>query len=63
MYKGTVKFFNAKKGFGFILEEASGQEVFVHVSGLVDKVRDGDAVVFETRRGKKGVTAVEVKLA
>lgn len=63
MYKGTVKFFNAKKGFGFILEESSGKEVFVHDTGLVDKIRDGDKVVFETKRGKKGVTAVAVKLA
>jgi len=63
MYRGTVKFYNSKKGFGFINEEASGQEVFVHMSGLVDKIKDGDTVVFETKRGKKGVTAVEVKLA
>jgi CspA family cold shock protein len=63
MYRGTVKFYNIKKGFGFINEEASGQEVFVHMSGLIDKIKDGDTVVFETKRGKKGVTAVEVKLA
>lgn len=63
MYRGTVKFYNIKKGFGFINEEISGQEVFVHMSGLVDKIKDGDTVVFETKRGKKGVTAVEVKLA
>jgi CspA family cold shock protein len=63
MYKGTVKFFNPKKGFGFIHEEVSGQEVFVHTSGLVDKIKEGDMVLFETKRGKKGVTAVEVKLA
>ena len=44
MYKGTVKFFNETKGFGFIVDSASGQEIFVHVSGLVDKIREGDTV-------------------
>ena len=62
MFKGTVKFFNESKGFGFIVEESTGQEVFVHTAGLVDKVRVGDAVTFETKRGKRGMTAVEVKL-
>jgi CspA family cold shock protein len=63
MYKGTVKFYNETKGYGFIVEEETSQEVFVHVNGLIDKVRNGDAVTFETKRGKKGMTAVEVKLA
>lgn len=63
MYKGTVKFFNETKGYGFIVEEDTNQEVFVHVTGLIDKVRNGDTVTFETKRGKKGMTAVEVKLA
>jgi cold shock protein len=63
MYKGTIKFYNSKKGFGFIVEETSGKDVFVHTSGLIDKVKEGDKVVFETKRGKKGVTAEQVKLA
>ena len=63
MYKGTVKFYNAKKGFGFINEENSGKEVYVHESGVLDKIQEGDSVIFETKRGKKGMTAVEVKLA
>lgn len=63
MFKGTVKYFNESKGFGFIVEEITRKEVFMHSSGLVDKVRTGDTVVFETKRGKKGVTAVQVKLA
>ena len=62
MQKGTVKFFNESKGYGFIVESDTGQEVFVHVTGLVDKVRNGDAVSFTTKKGKKGLTAVEVKL-
>ena len=63
MYKGTVKFYHESKGFGFIVEENTNQEVFVHTTGLLDKIRNGDAVTFETKRGKKGMTAVEVKLA
>lgn len=63
MYKGTVKFFNQTKGFGFIIESGSRQEIFVHVSGLVDEIRQGDNVTFDTQRGKKGMNAVNVRLA
>ncbi len=62
METGTVKFFNEAKGFGFIKTE-SGNEVFVHVSGLVDKVRENDNVTFDMSEGKKGPNAVNVKLA
>ncbi len=62
MEKGTVKFFNAAKGFGFIKKE-DGSEVFVHSSGLIDKIRDNDTVTFEVSEGKKGPNAVNVKLA
>lgn len=62
MATGKVKFFNEAKGFGFIIDEQSGKEVFVHVSGLVDKIRENDSVEFETEQGKKGVNAVNVKL-
>ena len=61
--QGTVKFFNETKGFGFIKVDGSGQEVFVHVSGLKDKIRDNDNVTFEVQDGKKGPNAVNVKLA
>lgn len=63
MYKGTVKFFNETKGFGFIVDSASGQEIFVHVSGLIDQIREGDIVTYETARGKKGMNAVNVQRA
>ena len=63
MLKGTVKFFNETKGFGFIVDNASGEDIFVHVSGLVDKIREGDTVTFETQRGKKGMNAVNVRLS
>jgi CspA family cold shock protein len=63
MYKGTVKFFNEAKGFGFIVDSTSGQEIFVHVSGLIDNIREGDTVTYETARGKKGMNAVNVQRA
>ncbi len=61
MKNGTVKFFNESKGFGFIVEDDSKQEYFVHVSGLIDEVNEGDAVEFELEEGKKGLNAVNVK--
>ena len=63
MTKGTVKFFNDAKGFGFITEEDSGKEHFVHISGLVDEIREGDEVEFDLAEGKKGLNAVNVKVA
>ncbi|MFN0176325.1 MAG: cold-shock protein [Saprospiraceae bacterium] len=63
MQSGTIKFFNETKGFGFVVDSNSGEEIFVHVSGLVDKVREGDTVSFDTQQGKKGLNAVNVQLA
>lgn len=62
MHTGTVKFFNDSKGYGFIVEDGSNREHFVHVSGLIDEVKEGDAVEFELTEGKKGMNAVSVKL-
>jgi cold shock protein len=62
MVKGTVKSFNDLKGFGFIKEANSDQEYFVHVSGLVDEIRQNDEVTFEVKQGQKGLNAVNVKL-
>ena len=62
MNKGTVKFFNESKGFGFISEEDSEKEHFVHVSGLIDQIREGDSVEFELQEGRKGLNAVNVKV-
>ncbi|MDX5586435.1 MAG: cold shock domain-containing protein [Aureibaculum sp.] len=62
MNKGTVKFFNDAKGFGFISEEGSNSEHFVHISGLIDEIREGDEVEFELQEGKKGLNAVNVKV-
>ncbi len=62
MQNGTVKFFNESKGFGFVVDDESKTEYFVHVSGLVDKINEGDTVEFELTEGKKGLNAVNVKL-
>ncbi len=62
MKKGTVKFFNESKGFGFIIEEDSKKEYFVHVSGLIDEINEGDDVEFDLTEGKKGLNAVDVKV-
>jgi len=62
MASGKVKFFNESKGFGFIIEEGSGNEFFVHISGLKDEVREHDEVTFDIQDGKKGPNAVNVKL-
>ena len=63
MNKGTVKFFNNAKGFGFIKDEESDNEYFVHVTGLIDEVKENDEVTFELTEGEKGLNAVNVKLA
>ena len=62
MKNGTVKFFNGAKGFGFIIEDETKEEFFVRVSGLIDKINEGDAVEFDLKEGKKGMNAVDVKI-
>lgn len=62
MNKGKVKFFHESKGFGFIVDDASSKEYFVHISGLIDAVEDGESVEFELVDGKRGKNAVNVKL-
>ena len=62
MNKGTVKFFNESKGFGFITEEGTNKEHFVHVSGLIDEIRENDEVEFDLQDGRKGLNAVNVRV-
>jgi len=63
MQTGIVKFFNNTKGFGFITPSDGSEDLFVHLSGLVDKIKENDQVKFEVQNGKKGLNAVNVKLA
>ncbi len=58
---GTVKFFNADKGFGFIKHDDGNKETFVHASGLIDQIKENDRVEFDLQNGKKGLNAVNVK--
>jgi cold shock protein len=64
MNKGTVKFFNEEKGYGFIKGE-DGQEIFVHTTGLNDntRIRENDLVSYDKEMGKRGVNAINVSLA
>lgn len=60
---GTVKFFDETKGFGFIIDEKTGQEYFVHITGLVDRIKESDRVSFDLQQGRKGPNAVNVRIA
>ncbi|MCW5898441.1 MAG: cold shock domain-containing protein [Flavobacteriales bacterium] len=60
-YHGKVDFFDTSKGFGFIREQGTQERFFVHVTGLLDDIQEGDKVVFEVERGPKGLNAVRVK--
>lgn len=60
---GRVKFFNAEKGYGFIIDDATGESYFAHANNLVEEVFDNDRVVFEIGTGPKGPIALEVRLA
>ncbi|GAA4469424.1 cold-shock protein [Nemorincola caseinilytica] len=63
MQEGTVKFFNSTKGFGFITPANGGPDIFVHVSGLTTDIYENDKVTFEVQNGKKGLNAVNVRVA
>ena len=62
MQEGTVKFFNSEKGFGFITPSDSSDDIFVHVNGLIDDIRENDKVQYETEQGRKGLNAVNVEM-
>jgi CspA family cold shock protein len=62
MQEGKVKFFNETKGFGFIVPADGSEDIFVHSSGLTDRIRENDNVQYDVERGKKGLNAVNVKV-
>lgn len=62
MQEGIVKFFDETKGFGFITPNEGREDIFVHSSGLIDRIQENDKVQFETERGKKGINAVQVQV-
>ncbi len=61
MKTGVVKFFNETKGFGFIVEDEGNNQIFVHATGLIDTIVDGDKVQYEVTEGRKGANAINVK--
>ena len=67
MNKGTVKWFNSSKGYGFITNDETGEEVFVHFSGIMTdgykSPEDGQKVTFDTTQGNRGIQAVNVYAA
>jgi len=60
--KGKVKFINEEKGFGFIKSTESPKDIFVHSSGLIDEIAERDHVEFDVSDGKKGLSAINVRL-
>lgn len=62
MRKGTVKFFNSTKGFGFIKPDDGSDDIFVHSSGLIDQIFENYQVKYDIERGRKGLTAVNVEI-
>ncbi len=63
MKEGTIKFFNESKGYGFVTESETKEEYFLHATGLIDQVKEDDLVTFELKEGRKGLNAIDVKLA
>ena len=61
MKTGVVKFFNNEKGFGFIRIDNTDEDIFLHISGLIDEIKEGDKVSFDVMQGKKGLNAINVR--
>ncbi len=61
MQEGVVKFFNTEKGFGFIKPDDGSEDIFVHATGVVDQIRENERVSYDTKEGRKGLNAINVK--
>lgn len=61
--KGTVTFFNESKGYGFIKDVQTKQDVFVHINNIIDNIKEGNLVTYEVEMGQRGPTAVNVKIS
>lgn len=62
MFKGTIKFFNDEKGFGFIVPAEGGKDVFVHKTATNTRVQEGDEVQYDVEEGPRGINALNVSL-
>lgn len=61
--KGTVSFYNESKGFGFIKDMETKQDVFVHANNVIGEIKEGNLVTFEVERGQRGPNAVRVQIS
>jgi cold shock CspA family protein len=62
LHRGVVSFFDESKGFGFIRDSATRQDVFVHINGILEPIKEGNKVIFEVIKGLKGPNAIQVKV-
>lgn len=61
--KGLVSFFNESKGFGFIKNMDTKQDIFVHINNVIGEIREGNLVTYEVEMGQRGLTAVNVQIS
>ena len=61
--KGLVSFFNESKGFGFIKNMDTKQDVFVHINNVIGEIKEGNLVTYEVEMGQRGPTAINVEIS